>query len=45
MSRSGLANIEAGHQRVAFHQFLALARRASHEPGELLPAADRRSPR
>lgn len=37
MSRSALANIEAGHQRVAFHQFLALARALRTDPGELLP--------
>jgi transcriptional regulator with XRE-family HTH domain len=37
MSRSALANIEAGHQRVAFHQFLALARALRAEPQELLP--------
>lgn len=37
MSRSALANIEAGHQRVAFHQFLALARALRTDPSELLP--------
>jgi transcriptional regulator with XRE-family HTH domain len=37
MSRSALANIEAGHQRVAFHQFLALARALRTDPRELLP--------
>lgn len=37
MSRSALANIEAGQQRVAFHQFLALARALNVPPGDLLP--------
>jgi transcriptional regulator with XRE-family HTH domain len=37
MSRSALANIEAGHQRVAFHQFLALARALRTDPRQLLP--------
>ncbi len=37
MSRSALANIEAGQQRVAFHQFLALARALRIDPADLLP--------
>lgn len=41
MSRSAFANIESGHQRVAFHQFLAMARALGVEPRELLPASTR----
>lgn len=37
LSRSALANIEAGHQRVAFHQYLALAKALRVNPAELLP--------
>lgn len=37
MSRSALANIEAGQQRVAFHQLLALARALKIHPADLLP--------
>ncbi len=38
MSRSALANIEAGQQRVAFHQFLALARALRVDAADLLPS-------
>lgn len=40
LSRSALANIEAGHQRVAFHQFLALAKALHIDPVRLLPQQD-----
>ncbi|WP_163512222.1 helix-turn-helix domain-containing protein [Fodinicola acaciae] len=39
MSRSALANVEAGQQRVAFHLVLALARALHVDPVELLPPA------
>lgn len=37
LTRSTLANIETGNQRVAFHQFLALARALDMNPADLLP--------
>ena len=39
MSRSALANIEAGQQRVAVHQLLDLARVLRVDPASLLPSA------
>jgi len=38
LSRSSIANIENGKQRVALHLFLELARALKMEPRELLPA-------
>jgi transcriptional regulator with XRE-family HTH domain len=38
LSRSSIANIESGKQRVALHLFLELARALKIEPRNLLPA-------
>jgi transcriptional regulator with XRE-family HTH domain len=43
MSRSALANIEAGQQRLAVHQLLDLARALRVEPVSLLPADEQRT--
>lgn len=40
MSRSSLANVERGNQRVALHQFAELATAIGVDPATLLPALD-----
>ncbi len=37
LSRSALANMEAGQQRIAFHHFLSLARALRVDPAQMLP--------
>jgi transcriptional regulator with XRE-family HTH domain len=39
LSRSSIANIETGKQRVALHLFLEIAQALKIEPAELLPAS------
>jgi transcriptional regulator with XRE-family HTH domain len=38
-TRSSIANLEAGRQRIALHLFVVIAAALGHEPAEMLPDA------